>query len=157
MSTATITAPSGPGRGLWRAGRRWPAASTDVEVASNEFTEIELRLLAANAARFVADNTARLLGLWTYTGADVDINVLTDLVSPASLTRLEVLDGFNLWTPRQLAPVDDATFASLAADYDVARSTTAPGELEDSSIRTVIGQRACRLLQADQRLTVELE
>jgi hypothetical protein len=161
----TVVAPPGDfpqyAGGACVAGRywAWAPASTVVSVSTHDLTALEASVLWANAmpladhtrqramldAAILVENAERL-PLWPF-GHVQDAGVV--VAAPS-----------DNWNPRQIVALADdvclahAAFGPGAVGYVDIELSSAGGAIEDSSIRTRIGQRALLLLQADARFVL---
>ena len=169
----TVVAPPGDfpqyTGGACVAGRywAWAPASTVVSVSSHDLTACEAATIWANADPLVGLDHDRQIAKLTAALINADLAMRLPLWNFGYVrdAGVEVGAPTNDWNPRQLIALADdvvALHARVGSGYvdgpgpgyvDIEPSS-AGGAIEDSSIRTRIGQRALRLLQADARFVL---
>lgn len=159
MIVTFVPPPGFPTSAAMVAGRVWGAGDTVVDLSTHDLTALEAAVLWKNAMP-LADHPRQLAML----GAAILTN---------NAERLPLWPGqfYDPWTPRQppmavdwnprqlVALADDvvaahARFGPGAVGYVDIEPSSANGAIEDSSIRSRIGQRAFGLLSADDRLSM---
>jgi len=166
----TATAPPDPFpkySGAMVAGRLWPWGDTVVSLSTSDLTALEAAVLWANAEPLVGLNHDRMVARLTAALINADLAMRLPLWHFGYVrdAGVEVGAPTDDWNPRQLVALADdvaALHARVGSGYVdgpgpgnvLIEPSSANGAIEDSSIRSRIGQRALGLLQADSRFSM---